>query len=186
MTTKLVHMLFVAAFCPSASCVQSCMYVYIHVYIYMYPAMPILTPLAGDSWLLGDAHSSPKCSVKACLHYKTVRTRFRWSRFQTVFTRPHWYNNEPVPLTRTRANSLIYHVSLPNNCVIYSGLQLADNGADSICSCVFLSSLFFPRLRHCTTVPNYTIQLALYICFSPNANQHLFVSCALHPAAMVL
>ena len=35
--------------------------------------------------------------LKACLHYKTVRTRFRWSRFQTVFTRPHWYNNEPVP-----------------------------------------------------------------------------------------
>ena len=63
--------------------------------------------------------------VKACLHYKRVRTRFRWSQFQTVFTRPHWYNNEPVDITRTRANSLIYHVSLPNNRVIYSGLQLA-------------------------------------------------------------
>ena len=50
------------------------------------------------------------------------------------------------------ANSLIYHVSLPNNRVINSGLQLADNGADSSCSCVFLlSSLFFPRLCHCTT-----------------------------------
>ena len=44
------------------------------------------------------------------------------------------------------ANSLIYHVSLPNNRVIYSGLQLADNGADSSCSCVFLSSLFFPSV----------------------------------------
>ena len=54
-------------------------------------------------------------------------------------------------VTRTRANSLIYHVSLPNNHGIYSGLQLADNGADSSCSCVFLSSLFFPRLCHCTT-----------------------------------
>ena len=54
-------------------------------------------------------------------------------------------------VTRTRANSLIYHVSFPNNRVIYSGLQLADNGADSSCSCVFLSSLFFPRLCHYTT-----------------------------------
>ena len=54
-------------------------------------------------------------------------------------------------VTRTHANSLIYHVSLPNNRVIYSGLQLADNGADSSCSCVFLSSLFFSRLCHCTT-----------------------------------
>ena len=54
-------------------------------------------------------------------------------------------------VTRMCANSVIYHVSLPNNRVIYSGLQLADNGADSSCSCVFLSSLFFPRLCHCTT-----------------------------------
>ena len=47
-------------------------------------------------------------------------------------------------VTRTRANSLIYHVSLPNNRVnlIYSGLQLPDNGVDSSCSCVLLS-LFF-------------------------------------------
>ena len=51
-------------------------------------------------------------------------------------------------VTRMRANSLIYHVSLPNNRVIYSGLQLADNGANS---CVFLSSLFSPQLCHCTT-----------------------------------
>ena len=51
---------------------------------------------------------------------------------------------------RTRSNSLIYHVSLPNNRVIYSGLQLADNGADSSCSCAFLSPLFSPRLCHCT------------------------------------
>ena len=54
-------------------------------------------------------------------------------------------------VTRTRANSLIYHVSLPNNRVIYSGLQLADNGSDSSYSCVFLSSLFSPRLCNCTT-----------------------------------
>ena len=44
---------------------------------------------------------------KACLHYKTVRTRFLWSRFQTVFTRPHWYNIEPVHVTRTRSCALI-------------------------------------------------------------------------------
>ena len=49
------------------------------------------------------------------------------------------------------ANSFIYHVSIPNNRVIHSGLQLADNGADSSCFCVFLSSLFFPRFCHCTT-----------------------------------
>ena len=27
--------------------------------------------------------------LKACLHYKTVRTHFRWSWFQTVSPRPH-------------------------------------------------------------------------------------------------
>ena len=54
-------------------------------------------------------------------------------------------------VTLKRANSLIYHVSLPYNSVIYSSLQLADNGADSSCSCIFLFSLFFPRLCHCTT-----------------------------------
>ena len=54
--------------------------------------------------------------LEACLHYKTVRTRFRRSRFQNVFTRPHWNR---LHVTRMCANSLIYHVSLPNNHVMY-------------------------------------------------------------------
>ena len=95
-----------------------------------------------------DALHSKK-DVKACLHYKTVRTRFRRSRFQNVFMRPHWNR---LHVMHTCTNSLIYHVSLPNNRVMYC-LQLctADNGADSSCSCVLLSSIFSPRICHCTT-----------------------------------
>ena len=101
-------------------------------------------------------------------------------------------------------------MSLPiNNRVIYSGLQLADNGADSSCSCVFLSSLFFPRLCHCTTEEGesgyeevvlawneaarveetqFLITPSSWLCTSasPQMLTNIFVSCALHPAAMVL
>ena len=48
--------------------------------------------------------------------------------------------------------------------MIYSGLQLADNGADSSCSCVFLSSLFFPVRVKTSHSIKPAMSVKVYIC----------------------